>query len=278
MADDRASRSWPWTPAQDSTALGKQDADLPKISVVTPSFNQAKFLEATIRSVLLQNYPNLEYVVIDGGSHDGSVEIIERYQQHFSYWHSRTDAGQADAIAVGFDKTDGEIMCWLNSDDLLLPNTLLRIGRKFASNRRVDFLYGNRLVIDEAGACIGRHAWPHILTRYHWAMGQPMAQECCFWRRSLFNHVGGLDKSKFFILDYDLFVRMWRVGKFKKLPATLGCYRVHEESKNALHQEVRTREMSEALKKYGLTPPGRIVRRLLSHFDAAQLAFERADN
>jgi glycosyltransferase involved in cell wall biosynthesis len=248
---------------------------LPRITVVTPSFNQAQFVEATLRSVLDQDYPDLEYIVLDGGSSDGSVEIIERYAPRLAYWHSRKDAGQADAIATGFEMSTGEVLCWLNSDDVLLPGALRIVGEYFRRHRRVGFLYGNRLVIDAAGREIGRHVWPWLITRSHWALGQPLAQECCFWRRDLYERAGGIDRSKFFIMDYDLFFRMWKVGRFRKTPAFLGCIRVHEATKNTMHRSVWEREFGAAIAQYGLAPPGRIIRALLNRLDALQFRLEQ---
>src|SRR4051812_44065291 len=104
---------------------------LPRVTVVTPSFNQGRFLEATLRSVLNQQYPDLEYIVLDGGSTDGSVDILRRYAAQLAYWHTRKDAGQADAIATGFEMATGEVLCWVNSDDILLPGALHRVGAFF---------------------------------------------------------------------------------------------------------------------------------------------------
>lgn len=249
--------------------------ELPRISVVMPSFNQAAFLEAALRSVLDQRYPNLELLVLDGGSTDGSVEIIERYASQLTYWHSRKDAGQADAIATGFAMSTGEILCWLNSDDLLLPGTLAFVGEFFRDHPRVDFLYGNRIVIDRDGTEIARHVWPWHLTRGHWALGQPLAQECCFWRRALYENVGGIDRSRFFVMDYDLFFRMWRAGRFRKTTRFLGALRQHEETKNARSQDVRERELAEARERYGLREPGWLGVRVLNRWSRLQNALEK---
>jgi glycosyltransferase involved in cell wall biosynthesis len=249
--------------------------ELPRITVVTPSFNQAAYIEATLRSVLDQSYPHLEYIVLDGGSTDGSREIIERYAPRLAYWHSRKDGGQADAIATGFEMATGDILCWLNSDDVLLPGSLHRVGEYFRRHPRAQVLFGNRIVIDREGREIGRHVWPWLLTHGHWALGQPLAQECCFWRRAIYDKAGGIDRSKFFIMDYDLFYRMWRITRFRKTPAYLGCIRLHEETKNSQHQDVRVRELSEAVAHYCIPAPGPIRRRLMNRLDALQVRAER---
>lgn len=243
--------------------------------MVTPSYNQGEFLEATLRSILLQDYPNLETIVLDGGSKDDSVEIIRRYAPHLTYWRSERDDGQAAAIAAGFAMATGEIYCWLNSDDILLPGALRTVGALFRRRPRMDVLYGNRLVIDRDGAVTGRHIWPWRLTRAHWALGQSMAQEATFWRRSAYEAAGGLDPSKFFIMDYDLFFRMWRRGGFAKTSAYLGCLRIHEETKNTRHVDIWQRELGEARTRYGLKLPGYIGSRLLNRSDRLQLWLEQ---
>jgi glycosyltransferase involved in cell wall biosynthesis len=125
---------------------------LPKITVVTPSYNQAQFLEQTILSVIGQEYPNLEYILMDGGSKDGSVEIIKKYEQHFTYWQSEKDNGQGAAINAGFAKATGDILCWLNSDDLFMPGTLLKIGRMFQNISEPTVIFGNCLHFHENSA------------------------------------------------------------------------------------------------------------------------------
>ena len=138
---------WPWT--QDSESKGDQRAGpLPRVTVVTPSFNQAIFLEETIRSVLLQDYPDLEYIVMDGGSSDGSVEIIKKYEKHLAYWTSEKDAGASDAIRKGFERATGSILAYLNSDDLYLPGAIHRLVNRLRSVKG-DVVYGNTYWIDE---------------------------------------------------------------------------------------------------------------------------------
>ena len=128
-------------PLFDENILLNKDSNYPKIAIVTPSYNQAQFLERTILSVLNQNYPNLEYIIIDGGSTDGSVEIIKKYERYLSYWVSEKENVQADAINKGFQKSTGQILAWLNSDDLYLPNTLVKIMNIFLRNKEITFLY-----------------------------------------------------------------------------------------------------------------------------------------
>lgn len=268
-------RGWPWErPPQQAFDARRDPREWPKISVISPSYNQGEFVEAMLRSVLLQDYPNLEYIVLDGGSTDHSADVIRRYEPWLTYWHSRKDAGQADALATGFRMSTGEIQCWLNSDDILLPGALLTVARLFASHRTADVVYGNRFVIDAAGEVTGRHIWPAHLTASHWSLGQPMAQECTFWRRDIYERVGGIDPTRFFIMDYDLFFRMWRVGKFLKTPQFLGCLRIHEETKNSRHTDIWQRELGEARLRYHLREPGYLGIRLLNRLNALQLRWE----
>ncbi|MFT5175254.1 MAG: hypothetical protein ACI8W7_003444 [Gammaproteobacteria bacterium] len=263
---------WPWSHVCAGAASSVEQ--WPRISVVTPSLNQGAYLEAAMRSVLLQAYPHLEYIVLDGGSQDQSKQVIEHYASNLHYWRSEKDEGQSDAIARGLERASGDVLCWLNSDDLLLPGALSHVARLFTQYQGTRFVYGNRLVINAADEIISRHTWPRILTRYHWAMGQPMAQECCFWTRELYEQVGGLDRSRLFTMDHDLFYRMWRVAKFRKTPAVLGCWRTHDQTKNTRHQDVRQRELAATRSEFGLRKPGPLMARVINHLDRWQSARE----
>ena len=267
---------WPWE--QVSAPIPNSESPSfcwPKITIVTPSFNQGKFLEQTIRSVLLQNYPNVEYIVMDGGSSDNSMQIIEKYRAFFSYCQSESDGGQAHAISEGFKRATGEIYGYLNSDDVLFPGALRHVARAFLRSPKTGVIYGNRKVIDEDGAVIGRHIWPYFLSRYHWARGQPLAQECCFWRQEIYWKVGGIDPNKFFILDYDLFIRMWMVCNFRKTRAYLGAFRIHGESKTARYADVWERELTSARLRYGLQSPGYFRIRMMNRMDHLQVLIDR---
>jgi hypothetical protein len=210
-----------------------QDADLPSIAIVTPSFQQADFIRETLESVLWQRYPDLCYVVQDGGSNDGTRAILEDYGPRLHYWASEKDSGQADAIRRGFEKAEGDIMAWLNSDDTLLPGALHFVGRYFATHPDVDVIYGHRILIDERSAEIGR--WilpPHRDDSLAYVDYVP--QETLFWRRSIYEKVGGLDPSFRFAMDWDLLMRFIR-GKARivRVPYFLGCFRVHKHQKTS---------------------------------------------
>jgi glycosyltransferase involved in cell wall biosynthesis len=202
----------------------------PKISMVTPSYQQGHFLEWTIRSVLEQGYANLDYVVMDGGSTDGTKEILARYRDRLTYCESAPDRGQADAVVRGFEHTSGEIMAYLNSDDLLAPGALDFVARFFAAHPEIDAIYSHRVFIDEQNT-VTRH-WilpPHrnwMMTRWDY-----IPQETCFWRRRIYDKVGGIDQSFQFALDYDLFVRFMREGRMERVDRFLGAFREHPSSK-----------------------------------------------
>ena len=203
----------------------------PVISIATPSYNQGCFIEQTIRSVLNENYPRLEYVVQDGGSTDETTSILDAYRAWLHRCESRKDNGQSHAINLGFAGTTGEIMAYLNSDDLLLPGSLHTVAEYFENHPEVDVVYGHRIVIDEMGYEMGRWVMPHHdSAMLKWADYIP--QETMFWRRRIWDKVGGIDDSFRFAMDWDLLLRFQEAGaKFKRLPRFLGAFRVHNKSK-----------------------------------------------
>ena len=208
------------------------NAELPTISIVTPSYNQGDFVEWTVRSVFEQRYPKLEYIFMDGGSTDNTLERVEPYRKRFLHFESGPDGGQSAAIAKGFRYAAGDIMAYLNSDDVLLPGTLNFVADYFHQNPSVDFIYGHRCFINESNEVI-RH-WilpPHssFLMR-RWDL---IPQETCFWRRSLFEKMGNIDPSYHFAMDYDLFVRYMSAGKFRRVNRFLAAFRVHQNAKTS---------------------------------------------
>lgn len=228
----------------------EQLSKTPKISIVTPSFRQGDFIEKTLLSVFDQQYPNLEYFVQDGGSKDGTVAVLEKYAEKLSGWVSEKDSGQSQAINRGFAKTGGEIMGWLNSDDLLLPGALTTVADYFNRHPEVDVVYGNRLLIDENDMEIGRWLMPgHDGAALSWVDYIP--QETLFWRRRIWDKVGGqIDESFRFAMDWDLLVRFRDAGaRFAHIPQFMGAFRIHEHQKTSAnindigHQEMnRIRE------------------------------------
>jgi glycosyltransferase involved in cell wall biosynthesis len=211
----------------------------PTISIVTPSFRQGRFLERTLYSVVSQGYPSLEYVVQDGGSSDETVAVLRRFERLLTAWRSEPDGGQADAINRGFGQTTGEIMGWLNSDDLLLPGTLAYVAAYFASHPNVDVVYGHRLMIDENDGQIGAWILPahdDVVLTY----ADYVPQETLFWRRRLWEAVGGsVDPSFSYALDWDLLLRFRDAGAtMVRLPRFLGAFRIHDEQKTTATADV----------------------------------------
>ncbi len=208
---------------------------MPRISVITPSYNQAEFLEKTIRSVLLQDYPNLEYIIIDGGSNDGSVDIIRHYAHHLAHWESVKDRGQSHAINKGFARATGDIFCWLNSDDYFMPGTLIRVGEIFARDQRVGAVVGSCQTVDEHGATTllkGSFQDYNRLVMY-WKQYQ-MPQPSIFWRGDLHRKVGPLNESLHLTMDYDLWLRLARYTRFYEIPEVFACAHVHRKAKTGL--------------------------------------------
>lgn len=212
----------------------KELNNYPLVSIVTPSFEQGDYLERTILSVLDQNYPNLEYFIQDGGSTDSSRVILEKYDDRLTGWVSEKDSGQSQAINRGFEQTNGEIMAWLNSDDLLLPGALNSIADFFNAHPEVDVVYGNRLLIDENDMGIGRWIIPgHDDNVLSWADFVP--QETMFWRRQIWDKVGGhIDETFKFAMDWDLLIRFRDGGaNFAHIPRLVGAFRIHEHQKTS---------------------------------------------
>jgi glycosyltransferase involved in cell wall biosynthesis/2-polyprenyl-3-methyl-5-hydroxy-6-metoxy-1,4-benzoquinol methylase len=224
----------------------------PRISIVTPSYNQGKFIGRTVRSVLLQRYPNLDYILMDGGSTDDTVSCLAPYRDQFSYFVSAPDDGQADAIAKGFARSSGEIMAYLNSDDLLAPDALHFVANYFESHPDVDFIYSHRCTVDEND----RVMWYWVLPPHSNSLMKRwdfIPQETCFWRRSLFEKAGNIDPSYHFAMDYDLFVRFMTLGRVRRVNRFLGAFRQHSESKTTQYLGIMgRREMLKVRRKFGI--------------------------
>ena len=229
-------QGWPWTIEElkhNSPEILPKEKKWPKITIVTPSYNQALFLEETIRSVLLQGYPNLEYIIMDGGSTDGSVEIIQKYSPFITSWVSEPDKGQSNALNRGFQKSNGEILAWLNSDDTFLPGTLNRIGNFFGDHPEIDVMYGNAILIDENSDTIGEvRSVPFNKQAYFFNTVPIPAQSAIFWRRDLFIKVGMVNESLQFSMDCELIAKFIDAGaRFSFQRVMYGTYRVHDLSK-----------------------------------------------
>jgi len=247
----------------------KSTATTPTISIVTPSLNYGDYIERTIRSVLGQNYGQLEYVVQDGGSSDGTVKILQHYEKSIYYWGSRKDNGQANAVNLGFKHTTGEILAYLNSDDLLLPGALDAVAGFFWGHPDVDVVYGHRVLIDEHDQEVGR--WilpPHEDMAILWADYVP--QETLFWRRGIWDRVGScLDESFTFAMDWELLLRFREAGaKFARIPRFIGAFRIHRQQKTLSGMAgVGLEEMNRLLMSYhGRTEISREEKRNLRYY------------
>ena len=210
---------------------------LPRITVVTPSYNQARYLEATMRSVLEQDYENIEYIVIDGGSDDGSRAIIEQYADRLAYWVSEPDKGQTDAINKGFAQAKGEILAWLNSDDTYQPGAISAAVAFLQAHHEVGLVYGDANFIDEHGRVIGQFpAAQTDLARLRRGYVH-IPQQAAFWRAELWQQVGPLDPSFYFAMDYDLWVRLAGVGKVHYHPRPWANFRLHSDAKTIMDDD-----------------------------------------
>lgn len=201
------------------------------VSIITPSYNQAAYLEQTITSVLGQDHADMEYIVIDGGSTDGSVEIIKKYSDRLAYWVSEKDRGQAEAINKGFAKATGEIVAWLNSDDFYLEGTVKAAVQIFEQNPDVVLVYGNMLSVDEHGKPFNALNYKQ-LTLEDLLCFQIIGQPAVFMRRSALQQAGGLDLAFHFMLDHHLWIRIAQLGRILHVPQTWSAARYHAEAKN----------------------------------------------
>jgi glycosyltransferase involved in cell wall biosynthesis len=205
---------------------------LPLVTVVTPSFNQARFLGATIESVLTQDYPRIEYFVLDGGSTDGSVDIIRRYEDKLAGWLSEPDKGQTEAVNRGFGMAHGEILAWLNSDDVYRPGAVMEAVAFLQAHPEVGMVHGGAYYVDDAGNPVAR--FPSRPTGHReLRRGAPrIAQQAAFFRSTVWRMVGPLDPSFYYAMDYDLWVRISAVTPLAYVPRIWAGFRMHGESKS----------------------------------------------
>lgn len=217
------------------------DKDLPTITIVTPSYNQEKFLERTILSVLNQGYPKLEYIIMDGGSTDGSVDIIRKYEKHLAYWESQPDRGQSHAINKGFAMATGDYVGWQNSDDLYFPGALVKLGRA-AARRRPPIVNGHLFIADAANRIFRQIYYTPVTRRTLTIVKASIPNQCALFRRDLLVRHGLLKEEMRYCMDLELWSRLLHDGSNMIVPSALGVYTSHDETKTALLHDVHVSE------------------------------------
>lgn len=246
---------WPWT--EESPQLPNTMPDgspWPKISIVTPSYNQGQFIEETIRSVLLQGYPNLEYIIIDGGSNDNSVEIIQSYEKHLAYWVSKSDRGQSHAINKGISMCRGDIVAWLNSDDVYHKSAFEKVAKFMWQNGRImkDIIYGNCDIIDKHGRFKERwYAKPVVrenLIRF-WTQNFLIPQPTVFMKASIFRN-NLLNELLHYAMDWELYLRLCDYYEFSFFPEIVAQFRFCEGTKSRQGDKYFFDEQLEVSKNY----------------------------
>jgi glycosyltransferase involved in cell wall biosynthesis len=242
---------WPWTeesPRLQETKLAGQS--WPRVSIVTPSYNQGQFLEETIRSVLLQGYPDLEYVILDGGSTDASLDIIRKYEPWLAYWVSEPDRGQTHAINKGWAHATGDILAYINADDYYLPCAILTAAREFCATPAAGMVYGSALIIDEREREVRTwEARPFDLVTMLRG-GSVVPQPATFFSRDALEAVGHLDERWQMIMDYELCIRIGMRSSAVSVPKPLAKFRDHPASKSRLRAETTVNEVAQLVSSF----------------------------
>ena len=213
------------------------------ISIVTPSFNQDRYIEKTIQSVLSQDYPQIEYLIVDGGSSDDTVNIIRKYEDRLAWWVSEKDRGQTDAINKGFARARGGILAWLNSDDTYEPGAVAAAARYLQEHPEVGMVYGDCNYINEHGEVVGKFRSTQTSYRLLRRGYTHIPQQTMFFRAELWRQVGPLDPSFYFAMDYDLWTRLAARAEIRYLPRTWANFRLHNSAKTLLADEYCWPEM-----------------------------------
>ncbi len=225
--------------------------DLPKISIITPSYNQGQFIEETILSVIDQDYPNVEYIIMDGGSTDDTLSVIEKYTDKIAYWESKQDKGQSHAINKGFKMASGKYVGWLNSDDYLEPGVLKHIIAGFR-DENIGTVCGRMKIVDETGKKLSeRFNEDEITSERLLSGGVQVNQPGTFHRKNLLEKYGYLDEDLNYVMDYELWIRLGKHSKFKQTDEVIANHRFHETSKTVAEFINFIPEIKKVRKKYG---------------------------
>ena len=237
---------WPWTEdsplCPDTTPDGRP---WPRVTVVTPSYNQGRFIEETIRSVLLQGYPDLEYIIMDGGSTDDTLDIIRRYEPWLTYWVSEPDRGQSHAVNKGWARATGEILAYLNTDDCYLPGATAAAASEFCRRPDVAMVYGTASIVDESGTELSRWVARPFDLKTMLVSGSIVPQPATFFARVVVASLGYLNEQRHMIMDYELCTRIGMGFPTACLAGTLARFRAHPQSKTWLHFEATAKELVE---------------------------------
>lgn len=251
-------KGWPLTIETDP-AIYNSKFEYPKISIVTPTYNQGQFIEETIRSILLQNYPNLQYIIIDGGSTDNTIEIIKKYDNWIDYWVSEEDEGQSDAINKGLKIAQGQVINWINSDDFLMPNALFNIATEFINNKDAHYVIGDVLIVDEFSKFVSKKKTkfidPDRIFRFDLSGKNYIPQPAGFFSSEIYQKFG-IDSSLHFAMDCDLWIKMGEAKlPFTQIDENITSFRVHSNAKSFAGSMPFILEI---FKKYRRTPFNKI--------------------
>ena len=230
-----------------------------KISIITPSFNQGQFIEQTIQSVLSQDYPNIQYIIMDGGSTDNTLSILKKYKGKLT-WFSRKDKGQSDAINKGLQLVTGDIVAWLNSDDYYLPGTLNKVTEYFELHKEAQWVSGDYLVINEKGkeihsfVCWYKRILSHFSSFFTLSFTNYINQPSTFWRKSFQNQLNLLNEELSYCMDYDLWLRFMKQSPVHIIRSPLSAFRVHSVSKGGSQFKKQFKEELKVIKDYRINP------------------------
>jgi glycosyltransferase involved in cell wall biosynthesis len=253
-----------------SSIAGRPETKWPRITLVTPVYNGARYIEDTIRSIVYQGYPSLEYMIVDGGSTDGTIEIIRKYEKHLSWWGSQPDRGLYDALNTGFGRATGEVMGWLNASDMLHTKGLFVVGSVFAALQEVEWITGRPTRFDAQGKAVDIRALPHW-SRYRFLAGanRYIQQESTYWRKSLWERAGSrVDASLRAEGDFELWVRFFRHARLYSVDALIGGYRSHGDALSSENLERYDRTCDDIVERELASVPGTHSIRLFRRFSA----------